>query len=208
MKALLSKPSIILLLLITLLGCKQKNVNNITDKQIEESVRAFENRTIYKKLTKEIIDSANDNELEMIVYDNICSRFNSDYSNDYEVVKGLSKGQQAIYSIWWVEAEVNNGGFNQFYFNPSGKFAEMAVDGFKVIGANKFADLMIQANKIYNENKEILEGFDDGTIESFSKSYEDNPLDSMDQKFYELYKDENLSELRIAYIRKNYTEFI
>ncbi|PXV63818.1 uncharacterized protein DUF4375 [Dysgonomonas alginatilytica] len=208
MKTLPSKLSIILLLLVTLLGCKQKNENNITDKQIEESVRAFENRTIYKKLTKEIIDSANDNELEMIVYDNICSRFNSDYSNDYEVVKGLSKGQQAIYSIWWVEAEVNNGGFNQFYFNSSGKFAEMAIDGFKVIGANKFADLMIEANKIYNENKEILEGFDDGTVESFSKSYEDNPLDNMDQKFYEIYNEENLSELRITYIRKNYTEFI
>lgn len=41
-----------------------------------------------------------------------------------------------------VEGEVNNGGFNQFYFNSSGQLPTWA---FEIIGANKFAELVQKA---------------------------------------------------------------
>lgn len=192
--------------IFSLFGCKPKNEKSGLDKQIAKSVAAFENRMIYEKLTKEIIDSASDDDLLQIVYDNICSRFNSGYSDDFEIVSSLSPGQQAVYATWWVEAEVNNGGFNQFYFNSSGRFAGMAEKGFRLMGAERFADLMAEANKVYSENKERLEAFDDGTLESFSESYNDNPLNELDEKFYTL--EEDLNGLRIKYIRTHYQEFI
>jgi hypothetical protein len=102
---------------------------------------------------------------------------------------------------------VNNGGFNQFYFNSSGQYAEMSEFGFKTIGAEKFSELTKRANKIYIENKERLEEFDDGTMESFSESYKDNPLNDLDTEFYELYESEKIGDLRIKYIRDNISEF-
>lgn len=188
---------------------KTENQNQlVTDKQIDESIQAFINRPIHKELTKEIIENTSDDELEQVIFDNITIRMEGDKRAEFDIVVSISKGQQMVYSTWAVEAEVNNGGFNQFYFNPSLQFAEMAVEGFKLIGAEKYSGLMKDANRIYEENKERLEEFDDGTMESFSESYKDNPLNALDEKFYKLYDAENLKALKIKYIRENYKEFV
>ena len=107
-----------------------------------------------------------------------------------------------------LQAEVNNGGFNQFYYNSSGQFSEMAKDGLEYIGAEKFFELVEKANKTYSNIKDALESKDDGTIESFSESYENNPLNDFDDKFYELEESENLDSLQIVFIRENKEEFI
>ena len=126
---------------------------------------------------------------------------------EFENVNKLSNGQKALFSTWWLEAEVNNGGFNQFYYNSTGQYAKMAEVGFKTVGAEKFSELTLRANKIFKENKKRLEEFDDGTMESFSESYKDNPLNNLDTEFYELYELEKIGDLRIKYIRENITEF-
>jgi hypothetical protein len=84
----------------------------------------------------------------------------------------------------------------------------MAESGFMTIGAEKFSELTKRANKIYLENKERLDEFDDGTMESFSESYKENPLNDLDTEFYTLYDSEKIGELRIKYIRENKNEFI
>lgn len=191
-------------------GCKgqpEKQTHDPTTQEILNSVDDFINRPIYKELTTEIIDSIDDNDLEQVVIDNIYEQVGNNYKKEFSNVQKLTKGQQAMFAVWWVEAEVNNGGFNQFYFNPSGQYAEMAEDGFQLFGASKFANLMRRANKVYAENRERLEEFDDGTMESFSESYKDNPLNALDEEFYELYNSESLNQLRIAYIREHPTEF-
>lgn len=186
---------------------KSKTRNN-SNEYIDASLSGYANRIIYKKLTSEIIDSMKDSELEQAVFDNLSIHFETDYKDEYDMVKRMSKGQQAIYTTFLVESEVNNGGFNQFYFNSSGIFAEMAIGGFQLIGAEKFANIMIEANRIYTENKEVLQAYDDGTVNSFCESYKDNPLNELDEQFYNLYKEENLQELKVIYIRKNITDFI
>ena len=144
-----------------------------------------------------------DENLEQAVVDNIQSRMNSQFSNEEDIVRNLPAWQKAVYVTWILEAEVNNGGFNQFYYNSSGQFADLSEDAFKAMGAIKFAQLAHQANVVYNSIKDDLAKYDDGTIESFSKSYKDNPLNDLDTKFYALYKEEPLSEIRIKYIKDN-----
>jgi hypothetical protein len=127
---------------------------------------------------------------------------------EYQTVLTWTKPQQAIYTIWWLEAEVNNGGYNQFYANSSGQFYKLLPDALKLVGAVKFADLTERANKTYeSENKKITE-HQDGTVEGFSKSYDDNPLNKFDDEFYDLYKTEDLQQLQVNFIRKNKLEFI
>ncbi|WP_052823543.1 DMP19 family protein [Neotamlana sedimentorum] len=211
----MSKRIITIMILTSILnffGCKEKNEpkkeKSEMDLLIENSIDEFNNRTIYKTLTSEILDSISDDKLEQAIMDNIDTKFQDVEQYTLDKISKLTNGQQAVFSTWWLEAEVNNGGFNQFYFNSSGQFAEMAEVGFMTIGADKFSELTKRANKIYSENKQRLEEFDDGTMESFSESYKDNPLNDKDIEFYNLYDSEKIGELKIKYIRENKNEFI
>jgi len=197
--------------ILSFFGCNGKKESNKEKSEmellIEKSVDEFENRKIYKKLTSEIIKSIPDDKLEQSIMDNIDTNFKKGEEYTLDKISKLTKGQQAVFSTWWLEAEVNNGGFNQFYFNSSGQFSKMAEIGFKKIRAEKFSELTSRSNKIFSENKERLEEFDDGTMENFSESYKDNPLNELDTEFYKLYESENIGDLRIKYIRENMSEF-
>jgi hypothetical protein len=206
----------ILTSILNFFGCKGKNEPKTKKdaefeqflEQSKNSIDEFNNRKIYKNLTSKILDSIADDKLEQAIMDNIDTKFQDGEQYTLDKISELTNGQKAIFSTWWLEAEVNNGGFNQFYFNSSGQFAEMAEVGFMTIGAEKFSELTKRANKIYSENKQRLEEFDDGTMESFSESYKDNPLNDLDTEFYNLYDSEKIGELRIKYIRENKNEFI
>jgi hypothetical protein len=110
--------------------------------------------------------------------------------------------------IWLLEAEVNNGGYNQFYFNSSGQFYKQLPEALRLIGAYKFADLTIRANNTYEKENAKITKYQDGTIEGFSKSYDDNPLNKFDDEFYDLYKQEDLQKIQVDYIRKHKSAFV
>ena len=197
----------ILTSILSFFGCNKQPKKSKEEIEMDKHFEEWNNQKIYNILTTEILESISDDNLEQTIFDNIYEIIGDDYRNELNNIQKLSKGQQAFWSTWVLEGEVNNGGFNQFYFNSSGQYSEMAVIGFKTIEAEKHADLTIHANKVYAENKERLAEFDDGTMESFSESYKDNPLNKLDTEFYELGDLESISKLRIKYIREHISEF-
>lgn len=154
-------------------------------------------------LQRKDLDSVPDDQLITTVMDWMWGKFNPEWSDQYEVISSLPKACQDIYSTFTIECEVNNGGFNQCYYNSSKEFTLMAEEGFKAIGAEGFADIMARANSTYSEIKDDLEKQNDGTLESFSKSYENNPLNGLDTQFNAMYEKESLEQLYIDYIRAN-----
>lgn len=175
---------------------------------VDKSFSDFNNRKIYDQLTIEILDDTPDHELIQTVFDNIETNFEVGEQYTIDKIEKLSLGKQAIFSIWMLQAEVNNGGFNQFYYNSTGQFAKMAKDGLELIEALKYAKLAEQANTTYSTIKDGLATKDKSSIESFSKSYQDNPLNKLDDQFYLLDKIENLDSIQIQYIRLNKGEFV
>jgi hypothetical protein len=205
--------------LLNFFGCKGKADKGKTvsskenmNEQISKSVEDFKNRPIHTVLTMEILDTISDDNLEQTIIDNLYAKLEgeSSYEKQYNIIKSLTAGRQAVFATWGLESEVNNGGFNQYFYNftSSGQYAEEARDGFKLIGANKLADLTERAIDMMTQNAKHLSKFKDGTLESFSKSYEDNPLNNFDDEFYKLDKTENISQLRINYIKAHKVEFI
>jgi hypothetical protein len=200
--------------ILNFFGCsgQQKKDEGKLSKEMEEqlanSVEAFKNRPIYKELTEQIIDTTSDENLLQVVFDNLSEKQPADYEKELETLMSWNKSRQAIYMIWALEAEVNNGGYNQFYFNSSGQFYKHLPEALRLVGANKFADLTEKANKTFEKENEKITKHQDGTIEGFSKSYEDNPLNDFDTEFYDLYKTENLQQIQVDFIRKNKKEFI
>src|SRR5260370_12205079 len=133
-------------------------------------------------------------------------RLEGRYEKEEAIVAKLPAGVRALYLTWTVEAEVNNGGFNQYYYNTDNKFASDAVGAFEYFGATEHAVLMREANAIRAGEAATLKKFKDrGTIEAFSESYEHSKLGPLDDRVYKLR--ENLSHLRVAHIRATPEQF-
>ena len=58
----------------------------------------------------------------------------SDYG---ENIEKLNPSQKTFLFVENLEREINNGGFNQFYFNSSGDFSQETVNALLEIGAKK-----------------------------------------------------------------------
>jgi hypothetical protein len=60
----------------------------------------------------------------------------------------LNRGQRALYMLFEVDGDVQNGGFSQFYFNSGGSFAEDVPAAARAIGADRYARLAEAANRV------------------------------------------------------------
>ena len=61
----------------------------------------------------------------------------------------LTEAERVIATVWRVEAEVNNGGFDQFFFNSSGDTVFYAEAALESIGAKKMAKIVARANAVF-----------------------------------------------------------
>ena len=190
--------SSILIVCLWCTGClSNTEVNNSTVAQTPVKLES---------LTIEMIDQTPDSLLVYMIFEHISNRMADHSDQQLASLLALPKAQQVIYITWTLEGEVNNGGFNQFYYNSSGQFAELAPEALKLVGATQYAALTDAANEVYEKNKERITKYQDGTSEGFSKSYENNPLDKFDDQFYVM--KEPLMDLQVAYIRKNKKDFV
>lgn len=153
-------------------------------------------------LTAETLASIKDEDLEEAVRLHMYERMRGKYENAREALEEFPVGLRAIYLTCDVEGEVNNGGFNQYYWNKSGEFANEAVEAFEFFSATKHAALMREANQVHAQEAAEIQRFKDrNTLEAFSESYKVTKLGPLDDRFYKL--DEDLSKLRIAKIRSS-----
>ena len=175
---------------------------------ISQSIQKFENRQIHTKLTAKIIEETPDDELEQVIIDYIGTKI-SDEDLEFSIVSEMSPGLQMIYSTWLLESEVNNGGFNQFFVNSSGKFAMMALKSLQLLGAKDFHSILQKAIDIFEiekeNNPELQQLYEQGTVEAFLETYELTKLDKYDYKFYKL--GDRLRGFKIKYVRSNPKEF-
>lgn len=65
----------------------------------------------------------------------------------------LSKIELIAVGIWTLEAEVKNGGFDQYYFNSAGDMSVATVESLKAIGVPNTASLLAAANAEFPESK-------------------------------------------------------
>jgi hypothetical protein len=195
-----------ILIALVLQGCSMEPKGGPVNDDIAASLEEFANRRIYTRLDPTILRSIKDADIEQVVFDYAASKLEDNYERESQVVSALPPGVRALYLSWVVEAEVNNGGFNQYYYNTDSKFSSQAVEAFQFFGATEHAALMREANDIHAKEATQMAKFKDaGTLEAFSESYEHTKLGPLDERFYKLV--ENLSQLRIARIRQTPEQF-
>jgi Domain of unknown function (DUF4375) len=115
-----------------------------------------------------------------------------------------SHPQKVFSAISSLETEVNNGGFEQYFSNPSGETALFMGQALMDIGATRTAELWTRA---------VAVAFPDGLPESpeamFELDYDFDlaKLNELDQEFYSGGHSDDLTELLYTYVRSHAVEF-
>ncbi|WP_316823792.1 DUF4375 domain-containing protein [Pedobacter miscanthi] len=76
--------------------------------------------------------------------------------DDKELSKRFSPGQKALYFFWYLDAEVTNGGFIQFYTNDYREYLPAIKKGLKLIGDHEMVDLISKADDYYLQNEALF----------------------------------------------------
>ena len=115
--------------------------------------------------------------------------------------ESLSHPERILHHIYWLEAEINNGGFEQYFGNSAGEYVLDTPAALDEIGAQHTAQLVRRAIDLFpggppprdwEERAEKLNLIDDETSER---------LGDLDSEFYE-YRDP-LEELQVKYMEAN-----
>jgi hypothetical protein len=125
----------------------------------------------------------------------------TDIATKYEIDKGyksLTPIGKLLYNVFWIEGEVNNGGFNQYFYNSSGDHTMDAIEGLNNIGATQTKELLQSAidkfpNSIVPTNR-------DERIKALENIDPDNSVfNDLNSRFYDL--EEDIADLTIQYIK-------
>jgi hypothetical protein len=121
-----------------------------------------------------------------------------DYGDDYSK---LTKPQKLFYFNQNLEREINNGGFNQYFFNSSGDNAHETVISLKAIGADKTADILQKAIDQFPDKKVPKDRDERNVILEQIEETSNDVWDGLDQEFYQ-YQDD-LNTLNIEYVKRH-----
>lgn len=94
----------------------------------------------------------------------------------------LREFERTILIIVTLEAEVNNGGFSQFYFNSAGSIANEAPTALDRIGAPIMAGIVIRANANFGSNVPLEQVARQTKLEKLEGTSEDF-FDELDDEF-------------------------
>lgn len=193
-------------------ACSESNDTMTSDisefeEEIRRSMEEFDSRTIYLSLDPDVLASIPDDKLEQAIVDYVSTKIGDDWDNMREIIDGLPDSFRGFFATWMLEAEVNNGGFNQYFWNSYGYWAEDAISAFDDYGADEYAEVTKKAVVMFLSEVETHKEFRElGTLEAFSESYKHTELGNLDNEFWGI--EQSLSELRIAYVRQNPEKFI
>jgi hypothetical protein len=109
-----------------------------------------------------------------------------------------------LYTVLTLKSEVENGGFNQYFWNSAGRLAPEALADLQRLGADQHAALLKEAMVIADKERPVVEKFrKEANWEAFAESYKHTDLGHLDDKFYAL---PTLDAIRADHIRRNWQE--
>src|SRR5579859_30831 len=158
---------------------------------------AILNRHRYAVLTEAILATIADSDLEAALLDYVSQQLGPEQRD----LTSLPEGLQMVYATRVLESEVSSGGFHEYFWNPAGQLAVEALDGFRMIGAQKHAEVLERAIAVYiHEEPQIRHYAAQGTAEAFGESAAQSQLGTLDWQFWSLALVEDTHRLRIRYI--------
>src|ERR1051326_3648521 len=163
----------------------------------------------YNKFTVQILANIPDDKLDFSIWDYIWQLIGENSNNIEKIVSTLPPSFQMVFLTFLLENDVNNGGFNQYFFNSSGQYAYQTLDALKLIGADVHYMLLQKAIAIHlgeQENQKLQSLYSQNALKFFSETYKYTALNECDKEFYNL--NISLGKIRVKFIREHPELFI
>lgn len=96
----------------------------------------------YAVMTDELLASVADDTLVEAIIANLMSRQDRRRPDPAADLPFLSRGRAAVYSVWLLYHEMADADCRAFFASPSQRFAEDAVEGLEMLGAEHSADAL------------------------------------------------------------------
>jgi Domain of unknown function (DUF4375) len=123
-----------------------------------------------------------------------------------ENLSALNPGERAVFAVLFLEAEVNNGGHFQFFFN-TGQLTDEALAGLQRLDAKEYEQLLQRVVAQF-PGCDVPDDLDDVQAEIDKMSPEQEALvESADDRFFELDEEKTLGEYAAEYISAHPDEF-
>ena len=114
--------------------------------------------------------------------------------------ESLSEQERVVIAVEALEREVNNGGFEQFFYNSSNEFASIVADSLRKIGVPQVAEIAEDAiDALEIEGEPSVENIERRIFQEDEQR--SRKLGECDDRYYEIAGD--LSEPLFEYIKKN-----
>ena len=195
----------VILILMLLYSCEQTNKNTkISMTNSTELYNTFDSLNhLIPDFDKSVFDSLHSWDFGWAILEPI--NIATDKEKEKTLSRRLSPGQKTIYFFWYLDEEVTNGGFIQFYWNGYRRYLPPIIDGLKLIGDTTLLRLIEKADSEYLKNKEK---FDLQREKDNWKPLYDNlkEFDKIDDEYYKIH--DKTMDLIEKYARKHVTEFI
>ena len=140
----------------------------------------------FRHLTPELLASLSADEVAEAIVQHVHHRFAGAWGSEAPILRALPAGVRAIYTTWLVDAEVNAGGFHQFFFNSSGQYAGDALSGYELLGAEDYAAIMRSAIATFEIDRGRLGEVEADDPTTFADSPVHGALREIDQRYYAL----------------------
>lgn len=118
----------------------------------------------------------------------------------------LSETERRLLAIESLEGQVNNGGFDQYFFNSNGNDAATALTGLKDVGATEATALLDRAMAVFPNGKPPTDRFRRQKAMDKIISQAEPIWNQCDLEFYALQED--IGGLCIAYAKRNSADII
>lgn len=159
----------------------------------------------FLSLTGDEIAGTADYDLSLAGYQLICAPIaGMKMERAQDRVRDLPPLVRPLYTTLVLQSEVENGGFNQYFWNSSGRLVPEALEDLQRLGARRHASLLRKAIAIEKQEQSMMAEFKKPQDwESFAESYRHTALEKLDRQFYKLPK---LDTIRAEYIRRSWRE--
>lgn len=128
-----------------------------------------------------------------------------DADHEEERAKRLSPKQKALHFFWYLDAEVTNGGFIQFYWNGYEVYLPSLKKGLELVGYDELLDVVIRSENEYDKHIDNFEEWREK--ENWEWLYENlKEFEQLDDWYYS--KSEEHYSVIEKYIRENIDDFI
>ena len=121
--------------------------------------------------------------------------------------ESLAGPERVLFSVWSATGQIENGGFDQFFFNSSGDYALEAVSAFRAIGATAKADVIEHAVNLFPDSAPPRDRDErQRALDAIQNEVGDDVFERLDNAYYAVRED--VDAMLAAYVDAHADEII